>query len=47
MNILRPRIIMAKGGKINLKHCNYDSVAKFQLEGIGINTIILFLTDKN
>ena len=30
---------MAKNGKKNLKHCNYDSLAKFELEGVRINTI--------
>ena len=38
---------MVKNGKKHLKHCNYDSVAKFELEGVRINTIILFFSDKN
>ena len=29
------------------KHFNYDHVAKFELERIVINTIILFFSDKN
>ena len=33
--------------KKHLKHCNYDSVVKFGMEGVGINTIILFCSDKN
>ena len=33
--------------KKHLKHCNYDSVAKFELEGVGINTIIFYFNDKN
>ena len=28
--------------KTPLRHCNYDSAIKFELEGVGINTIILF-----
>ena len=28
-------------------HCNYEFVAKFELEGVGINIIILFFSDKN
>ena len=31
--------------KKHFKHCNYDSVAKFGIEGGGINTIILFFSD--
>ena len=38
---------MAKNDKKHLKHCNYDSVAKFGIEGVGINTMILFFSDKN
>ena len=38
---------MAKNGKKHLKHFNYDSVAKFGIEGVEINTIILFFSDKN
>ena len=42
------RIIMAKTGrKKHLKHCDYDSAIKFELAGVGINTIILFFCDKN
>ena len=38
---------MAKNGKKkHLKHCNYDCVSKFGIEGVGINTIILFFSDK-
>ena len=33
--------------KKHLKHCNYDSVAKSGIEGVEINTIILFFSDKN
>ena len=33
--------------KKHWKHCNYDSEIKFELEGVGINTIILFFSDKN
>ena len=33
--------------KKHLKHCTYDSVAKFRIEGVGINTIIWFSKDKN
>ena len=47
LTILWPRIIMAKNGKKNVKHFNYNSVAKFDSEGVGINTIILFFSDKN
>ena len=32
--------------KKHLKHCNYDSVIKFELAGVGINTIILFFRNK-
>ena len=39
---------MAKNDKKkHLKHCNYDSVEKFGIGGIGINTKILFFRDKN
>ena len=38
---------MAKMMKKHLKHCKYDSVAKFGMEGIGINTIILFFCNEN
>ena len=38
---------MAKNGKQILKHCNYDSLAKFKLEGVVINTVILYFIDKN
>ena len=38
---------MAKNGKKHLKHCNYDSAMKFKLAGVGMNTIILFFSDKN
>ena len=31
----------------DLKHFNYDSVAKFGIEVLGINTIILLFSDKN
>ena len=37
---------MAKNGKKHLKHCNYDSAIKFELAGVGINTIILFFSEK-
>ena len=42
LTILGPRIIVAENGKKN-----YDSVAKFEIEGVGINTIILFFSDRN
>ena len=42
-----PHIIMAKNDKKHLKNCNYDSVAKFGMEGVGIRTIILFFSDEN
>ena len=39
---------MAKNDKKkHLKHCNYDSVAKSGIEGVEINTTILFFSDKN
>ena len=38
---------MAKKGKKHLSHCNYDSSIKFGIEGVGINTIILFFSNKN
>ena len=42
-----PHIIMANNDKKNiLKHCNYDSAIKFELSGVGKNTIILFFRDK-
>ena len=34
--------------KKHLKHCNYDSVAKFGIEGgVVINTIIVLFSDNN
>ena len=38
---------MAKNEKKHLKHCNYDSAIKFELAGVGINTVILLFRDKN
>ena len=47
LTVLWPRIIMAKNGKKHLRHCNYDSVEKFELEVVGISAVILFFSDKN
>ena len=47
LTVLWPRIIMAKNGKKHLKYCNYHSAIKFELAGVGINTIILYFIDKN
>ena len=51
MTVLRPfsdlALLWLRTVKKYLKHCNYDSVPKFELEGVGINTIILFFSDKN
>ena len=33
--------------KKHFRNCNYDSVEKFELAGVGINTIILLFRDKN
>ena len=33
--------------KKHLKHCNYDSAIKFELAGVGIDTVILLFRDKN
>ena len=41
--LLWPRKVKKK----HLRHCNFNSVAKFELEGVGINTIILLFSDKN
>ena len=38
---------MAMNGKKTLKHLNFDSVAKFELEGVGINIIILFFSERS
>ena len=37
---------MREWSENTLTHCNYDSVAKFGMEVVGINTIILFLPKK-
>ena len=42
LTILWSRIIMARNGKKHLKHCNHDSVAKFELEDVGINKKFYF-----
>ena len=38
---------MANNDKKHLKLLKYDSVAKFGIEGVVINTIFLFFSDKN
>ena len=43
-NIWSKILLYAKRKKL---HCVIYSVAKFGIEGVGINTIILFFSDKN
>ena len=40
-------IMTEKGKKKHLSHCNYDSAIKFEVEGVGINTIILFFRERS
>ena len=40
-------IIINKNCNNNLSHWNYDSAIKFELEGVGMNKIILFFSDKH
>ena len=51
LTVLRPfsdlALLWLRTIKKHLKHFNYDSVAKFGIEGVEINTIILFFSYKN